>query len=373
MIYFSIRIFKCNYDKTPDKCAKKEEIDYEIAAGKLFINIVTLENILTVANYEKPINPTSLVYYKFLNSEAAKVEFYGVQQQFLVTDSAIFSNSIETKEFLKLVKTDSDFMGIDPINKEMMRFNFYGFNKSDRFYRKYIKLTEILASVGGLLKVFMMVFKFIDMQVIKIKKYVILQEATESINDYNNVNDSNNFNDKNNFNYQNNIINASSLVPINIQITQKVTNLDKQEIKNLKILQNNNNKVNVFNKNNKQKNNIKIDYSLSIKDYIKAIFYDSFGKRIKGSQRLDILAVYKIKIDKIMDYVTMIKNTKKLEILEKIIFTDKQNKMFNCLNDNDYYFNNYNEIKEFINKTKNEGDTDIITKNLANLLINSNC
>jgi hypothetical protein len=87
-------------------------------------------------------------------------------------------------------------------DKKLMSFQFYSSNIYNVYYRKYIKITEILASVGGLIKLFSTVFTFVNLYFSNIEKNLI------GINELHFTRDSGNINNiSNKLNISNNLVN----------------------------------------------------------------------------------------------------------------------------------------------------------------------
>lgn len=178
--YLSFRVSKCNYDLYPNFCVEKNRIDDYISANSVNFNILTIESILSVGNYEKPIKPTVYISYKFLHSQSQKITNYLIQNNYLITDNGFFSNACEETKFPKIVELQTDLLKIDEKSKEMIQMNIYSSNKSEKYFRKYIKISDILASVGGLMKVFITLFYFLMKPFNLLRKFKVLYKHIKS-------------------------------------------------------------------------------------------------------------------------------------------------------------------------------------------------
>jgi len=187
--FLSLSVKKCDYDLNPNFCATQEEIDKFIKERYININIITIENVLSVANYENPINPTLLILYKFLHTKNSKITNFMIQNNHLLTDFGFFIEAFEQKDFLKITELQTDVLEYDENVKEMMQMNIYSSNKSETYFRKYIKVTDILASLGGLIKVTIIIFTVLKMPLSKYEQFsLIYQNIISDENIFNNDN-----------------------------------------------------------------------------------------------------------------------------------------------------------------------------------------
>ena len=248
--YLSYSIKKCDYDLFPKKCKTKKEIDEFISANTLNYNILIVENILSVGNYETPIVPIVSLIYKFLHGENLKITNFQIQNNFLITDNAFFSENNEETKISKMVELQTDLLKIDEKTKEMAQMNIYSSNRSEMYYRKYIKISDILASLGGLIKVFMTVFTIMIKPFNFLKKFKslfkhlkdneICENNLEILNSRNNIKfkivDLNHKNSKIINKSNNNLIDGKSTKEkkknLNINVTKKELNLEEKNINN---------------------------------------------------------------------------------------------------------------------------------------------
>ena len=89
--------------------------------------------------------------YKFSTTYGGKISNFMLQWQELLTDSNFFLSGYSTTNFIKMVELQTDMCELDN-KKTVNAFNFYSSNKYNSYVRKYIKIPEIMASVGGLIK-----------------------------------------------------------------------------------------------------------------------------------------------------------------------------------------------------------------------------
>jgi len=153
--------YKCDYKKHPDKCGTKEEIDKYITKNVLNYNIFYIENYISIGDYLHPLQTYIINKWKFFQTAYKKITNYNLQENYLKTDSAVFSTNFEEIKYGKLIEEPTDWIDYDEDDRRLAMMNIHSSNISQRFYRKYIKLSEILASVGGLIKISILFFTFL--------------------------------------------------------------------------------------------------------------------------------------------------------------------------------------------------------------------
>ena len=195
---------KCDFDKNPDFCMKEEDINKYISTNTLNLNLLTLNTILSLSDYNNPITFYGNLFIKFL--ELKKNKFYNLYmlKQKIISDSGIFTNSLSEIEFLKLVEEQNDEQEINPVDKILMVMTINASN-----FRKYLKIYDVLASIGGLLKIVTMIFRILNSPFADIDK---IKMFLENSNSYQNRNsDKNKYiidrNNNNSMNFRNNIYN----------------------------------------------------------------------------------------------------------------------------------------------------------------------
>jgi hypothetical protein len=103
---------------------------------------------------------------------------YLIEQDTIVTDSGLIFESITETQFLRAVELQNDLALFSPEDKRVISWNFFSSNQTKIYSRKYIKLSEIMASVGGLLKIFSSLFVLINIPFCNINK---IQKIMEKI------------------------------------------------------------------------------------------------------------------------------------------------------------------------------------------------
>ena len=223
LTFLTIIASKCNPEK--NSCMKEEEIDEYIFNNSINLNLLTLSTIISLSDYSNPLTFYGNLLFKFLHNKNTKITSLFMQKQKIISDSGIFTNSMSEIEYIKLVETQNDQQEMSPISRYLMVYSIYASNISENFNRKYLKIYDVIASIGGFLKIITMVFKilnspFADIDKIKMfldnvdKKTKVSQNINNTIYNINkftnnninkkiNMNNNINFNDKNDSNIDN--------------------------------------------------------------------------------------------------------------------------------------------------------------------------
>ena len=174
LTYLNINVALCNYNNTPDKCGTYDEMMKYISEFQLNLGLLFYLQTLSVSNYTNPFINYPSTPYKFLYPQGTKIVNYMVQSNILNTDSGFFSQSFDQIEYFSFSELQSD-LSVN-FGTSIMSMDIYSSNISDRTYRKYVKITDILGSIGGILNFLMVVFYFISLPFAKIQKYISIIE-----------------------------------------------------------------------------------------------------------------------------------------------------------------------------------------------------
>jgi len=168
---------KCDFQKYPQKCGTKQEINKFIAQKVLNYNLFFIENYISIGDYSNPLKPLVVNNWKFFQSNNLKITNFNVQENFLKTDIAFFSSQYNEKKFAKLVEEPTDWIDYNEKDGRLAMFNFHSSNISQQYYRKYIKISDILASVGGLIKISILFFTFIHKPFNNMERFNLLLKS----------------------------------------------------------------------------------------------------------------------------------------------------------------------------------------------------
>jgi hypothetical protein len=131
---------------------------------------------VNVKNYSFPISSVSQNIYKYFDTDKYKILEYMIQKDQVFTDEGFLLTDINGVDFFKLDEFSIDTTNYDPSTRQLMSCFIYASNKSNLFYRKYIKISEIVASLGGLIKVFPLIFSVLNLTFSRINRYNMMIE-----------------------------------------------------------------------------------------------------------------------------------------------------------------------------------------------------
>jgi hypothetical protein len=144
-------------------CASDDQIRDYIYNTKLSLNMISFQPLIDNKDYDRPIRWAPTLEYIYVQTEMNKFIEYGIQRNYIYTDAGYLLNDEEATDFLELKNTvPSQPMNIDPAIRQLLICQIYSNHKYTAYYRKYIKIPEIIASVGGLLKIYLIVFQAIN-------------------------------------------------------------------------------------------------------------------------------------------------------------------------------------------------------------------
>jgi len=194
-------------------CHSTEQMRNYISNTSTNLNIYYIDTKVMINNNEKPIEYLTKSSYKYLIPDYSKKTIFEIQPHTVNTDDGFIFESTNKVSFLKMIEDFTDISMISNELEQLIVFEIYSSNNSLIYFRRYVKVSDILASMGGMLKVFSVVFFYLNIVFSKVQKYVsIINEVfilnKKKINQQENlqeVNISKNFNLLNkenlNFNY----------------------------------------------------------------------------------------------------------------------------------------------------------------------------
>lgn len=188
--YLNLSVKRCDYNTNPNFCKNREKIDNYIIQNYININVISVEYSITVTNYENPIIPTLQTTYKYINSKYLKISDLYIGKNILYTDDEFFFDSYQEIEFYNMQEKQTELLDINDDKEELVQINIFSSNKYKKYYRKYIKITDILASVAGLFKFLVLGFSFLKKPFMNFEKFLLIYENLKNKNKL--IRDSNN-------------------------------------------------------------------------------------------------------------------------------------------------------------------------------------
>jgi hypothetical protein len=129
-------------------CKSQAEIDEKLGGG--FFSIYVTDTIFDPTNYTHPENHIVRNYYTSLSKNFFKLYELYFKNIDYVTDSGFLLEDKESKRYLMLDRPNEifDFRDTDNFFSFLLRTS----NNRDIYTRKYVKVQDILANMGGLIK-----------------------------------------------------------------------------------------------------------------------------------------------------------------------------------------------------------------------------
>jgi hypothetical protein len=356
--FIQVALKKCV--NQPD-CSNENEIQSYIRRTGINLNILYLTPFLEETDYLKPISHSLTVKYTFALSTQSKLIGYGLEKDYLITDAGFIVEDKNKTEFYNIneVKT-LDTLDINESTGELIVFEFYSANKYNNYFRKYIKVPEILASVGGLINVSIILFGFINLPFSRNNKntYAInnlldfdsLKSNSQSKPMFNTLKELNNSKiiqvDPGNTNLPQPSNNKSSIPNTYIQTAEKIKTLFK--------------------------NRKKLDFNYTEK--FKMLLCSRFSKRFPNALA-ERFSKYSIGVTFIHSYFDLVKIIRKLlefDLFKKVMLSKDQNELFEILNkiksndciNNEYLVSTEGYVKDLYEKE----DKSNVDLNLIKLL-----
>jgi hypothetical protein len=342
--YIEIDVKKCDNEIFPEYCKSEQEIDDLISSNMINLSFITLDYDVDISNFRKPLyNFVSLPYF-FLTNQIKYINFM-IETNYVSTDQGYIFSDVVLNSFNRATILQSDTSIYDKKSKSLILANLYSSNKITTTYRKYIKLPELVASVGGIYKFITILFSIINLPVNNFFFYVEGIETLFNIS----------FNNKSDIQTENlNRIYSSNKLILNIQTPSKT--LRREE--NLLVK-----KEKIIHKYIKEGyGNKKLYFGFC--DVLRIIFK---RKNNKNPNTILYEQGYKI-LQKKFDLIYIIKKLLLLEKFQEIVLSGQQQELLNLLKPSleeaksaisEITYDNGKRIIEIINKFNPVSDIDM--------------
>lgn len=261
---------KYNTSQCLDDKQMEKVYDSNYTGTNIFYSFLYMESLPVMDNFEFPLRNYLVNKYEMLNLRISKRAVQLFKRIVVDSDFGWLFADRKTENDISNDMITSDFMLKDEFNQNILFTHLiYLGRKVDTYYRIYTKLQEVLASVGGFSKIFLMLLNFLHFFISRISKNFLLLERIEFHEDiarrFDNYNIKNNIfknnaitnnffynNNSNHLNISNNYNNNNNKINNNFNNNDK----DKDSLNN----NNNNNhcsymKRNIFNENCNNRNN----------------------------------------------------------------------------------------------------------------------
>ena len=141
-------------------CKSKKEV-YNLYP-ELYVSYFYQKNMVDPNDFNDPINDTYTYYYQSinLNYNLSSNDVINYSSAEMITDSGILFPSLSTLKFIELESKTTYLSDGEKEGKVLHCLDFYITRSFRSYYRHYIKLSEVFASVGGIFNIFMIFTNF---------------------------------------------------------------------------------------------------------------------------------------------------------------------------------------------------------------------
>jgi len=153
-------------------CKTDDEIEYFISKSGVNLNLFYVSTKVSISNNTHPIEQVTGSSYKYLLFDVFKKSVFKIQKQYISTDNGLIFSTEEKIDFSKIVDEQTDSRLVDSDNPQILAFDIFSSNISDIYFRRYIKLPDIIASLGGLWKIFYMSFMLFSKYFSEVEKNI---------------------------------------------------------------------------------------------------------------------------------------------------------------------------------------------------------
>lgn len=150
-----IKIYDCQNSTTKQNCASQEEIDSFLNLTEM--SILMVDNLIQTRDYKNPFQRgIKEKFYYVSNKFQVSITEY-IKHLEIVSDDGLLFTTNESNDTFKI---DSliDYTIYQRDSKTMISFSVQLNNVKEMYYRKYYKLQDLAAQVGGIFKTLLMVF-----------------------------------------------------------------------------------------------------------------------------------------------------------------------------------------------------------------------
>lgn len=155
-----VKIFDCVND-TERTCASQEEIDAFI--GYSTLTYYSFDTFILTSNYGSPFSSGLKEYFYYVSNTFFKAVTQYIRKVKITSyDGLIFSGKSEMISFRHDHMFDYDNIKRDPQTKNFISISVQLTNEQDGYIRKYYKIPDLLAQLGGIYKALFVVMVIIS-------------------------------------------------------------------------------------------------------------------------------------------------------------------------------------------------------------------
>jgi hypothetical protein len=289
-------------------CAPEQEILKYVTSKKLSFYLKSLRPMVDNTDFNNPVKWSHNTDYLYAQTGMTKYVQFGLQENFIQTDAGYLQENLREERIRELKVTIQDSLDIDQ-SKTLFWFEINANNKYTGFYRSYIKIPEIIASVGGLVKSLTVVFAIINAPFAKINRNLIM------INELVNIKD---------FDEMPNKPNKSDVSKLNISNFADNTGVKLQGIE-----------INNFTGNSSSPSMLsrlamKKKLNLSRCEVMKVILYMCFKSKTTD-KKMSLFNKSIGSVNRYFDFIDVIKTLEEFNLLKRVVFDNEQYSLFEVL------------------------------------------
>lgn len=173
--FIQISVEKCKNSTNSDiLCKTNDEIKKYIGNLTVNLNLYYSDTKVLINNNTNPVEYLTASRFKYVVSEYYKEIVYTIQTHNIYTDNGFLFSTAEETNFFKLVEDFTDFRQISESYLQLLVFEIYSSNISQSYYRRYLKIPDIIASMGGILKVFSLTFLYLNTIFSEVEKNIAI-------------------------------------------------------------------------------------------------------------------------------------------------------------------------------------------------------
>ena len=150
----SLHVFvqKCD-EKDDPGCADILEKEFD----NLILNVSTIDTNLDILNYEHPISFQSVASVVKMNKDFFSYQLISLMTNELISDDGFILGNLSSKTFATRGQVDYQFAPISKVERIMAEVIFQAPKQKFIIQRTYLKVQEVMANVGGFVKVLLLV------------------------------------------------------------------------------------------------------------------------------------------------------------------------------------------------------------------------
>jgi hypothetical protein len=142
-----LEISKC--DRTHQKCAKEEEIEKVLSGADINVQVYYIDNYLDLNDYSKPNKLFFSTQTTAISSGFLKLNNMRIKNTYIKTDDGMVIENNNDQEIYQVESMKNDIL---VHNTKLYGLNLENPRVKDQFYRKYVKIQDLIASIGGTIK-----------------------------------------------------------------------------------------------------------------------------------------------------------------------------------------------------------------------------